>query len=213
MKSIRIQNLKSIVDSGNIELNNMTVVIGKNSSGKSTLLRVFPLLKQSMTKRLSSPILWYGDYVDFGSFQKAITNGVNNDGVITFHFVIDDFCVFTEPDKYSYKDVELTLSLNDKDIVYYQFDISGYGKISFKLVDGLYKLFFNDAPNDNIVYVPSLSNSFFPVRKRNDSNEGIYRYLNYYPIDEEYLMLEENYPFSSYHVFKSNLELLFSNDK
>ena len=65
MKSIRIQNLKSIVDSGNIELNNMTVVIGKNSSGKSTLLRVFPLLKQSMTKRLSSPILWYGDYVDF----------------------------------------------------------------------------------------------------------------------------------------------------
>ena len=45
------------------------------SSGKSTFLRTFSLLKQSMIKKAQGPILWYGGpngYVDCGSFQNAL---------------------------------------------------------------------------------------------------------------------------------------------
>ena len=65
MKSLRIQNLKSIKDSGNIDIKPLTILIGRNSSGKSSFVRSLPLLKQSAMKKLSSPILWYGEYVEF----------------------------------------------------------------------------------------------------------------------------------------------------
>ena len=74
INSLCIKNLKSIKDSGIIELKPLNVLIGKNSSGKSSLLRVFPLMKQSYELNLSDPILWYGKYVDFGSFNNSINS-------------------------------------------------------------------------------------------------------------------------------------------
>ena len=48
MDSIRIQNLRSLKDSGRIEIRPLVLLVGANSSGKSTFLRTFPLLKQSL---------------------------------------------------------------------------------------------------------------------------------------------------------------------
>jgi predicted ATPase len=60
--------------------------VGRNSSGKSTFLRAFPLLRQSVETATESPILWYrADYVDFGSIQDAI-NDRSNDRRVTFEF-------------------------------------------------------------------------------------------------------------------------------
>ena len=143
MEAIRIQNLKSILDSGEIELKDMTVVIGKNSSGKSTLLRVFPLLKQSIAKRLSSPILWYGDYVDFGSFKKALHRDTQREEIIL------TFSLGKIPLLNAYSDsfrVETTLSLtfNDKNISEYRICLNGYGELLFKLSSkGYYQLLLN----------------------------------------------------------------------
>ena len=75
MNSLRVQNLKSIKDSTYIEIKPLTVLIGKNSCGKSSFIRTFPLLKQSLTKKISAPILWYGEYVDFGSFRNSLSSG------------------------------------------------------------------------------------------------------------------------------------------
>lgn len=85
MEAIRIENLKSLIDTGQIPLKSMNLLLGPNSSGKSTFLRVFPLLKQSIEVRTRGPILWYGDYVDFGNYATAVHKGASE---IAFHFDI-----------------------------------------------------------------------------------------------------------------------------
>lgn len=75
MDSIRIRNLRSLKDTEDISIKKINILVGTNSSGKSTFLRVFPLLKQSFNKKINGPILWCGDdddYVDFGSFKEAL---------------------------------------------------------------------------------------------------------------------------------------------
>lgn len=71
INNIRIKNLRSLVDTGSITLKPLTVLVGKNSSGKSTFARTFPLLKQSIEEATKGPILWYGRLVDFGDFNTA----------------------------------------------------------------------------------------------------------------------------------------------
>lgn len=82
---IRIKNLRSLEDTGNVQINPITVLLGENSSGKSTFLRAFPLLKQSVETNTRSSILWYGKYVDFGDFDQAL-NRNNNEKEISFTF-------------------------------------------------------------------------------------------------------------------------------
>lgn len=87
LESIRIENVRSLKDTGTVSLPPVTLLVGQNSSGKSTFLRTFPLIKQSISKRTDGPLLWAGDvddYVDFGSFSEALTN----DGAesMSFHF-------------------------------------------------------------------------------------------------------------------------------
>lgn len=89
MKSIEIKNMRCLKDTGIIELPPITILVGENSSGKSTFLRSFPLLKQSFRKRKNGPILWagdYDDYVDFGSFPETITRDGSQDISFRFEF-------------------------------------------------------------------------------------------------------------------------------
>src|SRR5437899_3142974 len=71
LNDIRIQNLRSLVDTGSISLKPLTLLVGANSSGKSTFLRFFPLLRQSVETPTDAPLLWFGRYVDFGSLEEA----------------------------------------------------------------------------------------------------------------------------------------------
>ena len=89
MKSIRIKNLKSIQDSGEIEIKPITVFVGKNSSGKSSLIRCFPLFKQSAESKILGTILWSGKYVDYGSFEESINYKEKSGSLreISFSFV------------------------------------------------------------------------------------------------------------------------------
>ena len=48
ISSFRVQNLRAIADSGHIPLRRVNILVGKNSSGKSSILRLFPLLRQSV---------------------------------------------------------------------------------------------------------------------------------------------------------------------
>ena len=79
MLSIGVQNLRSLYNIDEIEIKPITVLLGKNSAGKSTFLRMFPLLKQSIEDRTSEPILWYGDYVDFGDFEESKCKNINKE--------------------------------------------------------------------------------------------------------------------------------------
>jgi len=72
MNAIGIENLRCLSDTGLIKLKPITVLLGQNSSGKSTFLRALPLLRQSVESRTMGPLLWAGRFVDFGSFHEAI---------------------------------------------------------------------------------------------------------------------------------------------
>ncbi|MGP8015679.1 MAG: AAA family ATPase, partial [Smithella sp.] len=85
MKTIRIKNLRSILDTSDIEVKPITILVGKNNSGKSSFLRLFSLLRQSVESRTRSPLLWYGQYVDYGSFKDALRKESDN-GKITLAF-------------------------------------------------------------------------------------------------------------------------------
>jgi predicted ATPase len=72
MESIRVSNLRCLADSTTIEIKPISLLVGANSSGKSTFLRVFPLLKQSHEMRTLSGLgLSEGD-VNFGFFSEAL---------------------------------------------------------------------------------------------------------------------------------------------
>jgi hypothetical protein len=69
-----VRNLRALRDTGWIQIRPINILVGKNSSGKSSLARVFPLLKQSAERRKQAPLLWYGRLVDFGSFADAVSS-------------------------------------------------------------------------------------------------------------------------------------------
>lgn len=79
MQSLRIKNFRSISDSGDIQIKPITIFLGKNSCGKSSFIRTFPLIKQSLEKDISEPLLWYGDYVDFGDYKNILPFGSESD--------------------------------------------------------------------------------------------------------------------------------------
>ena len=84
IKQIRIQNLRSLVDTGFIEIKPLTILLGANSSGKSTFLRSFPLFTQSVNKSLREPISWFDDaFVDFGDYDTAKSKlSAENEGIM-----------------------------------------------------------------------------------------------------------------------------------
>lgn len=126
LKAIQVKNVRSLVDTGIVPLSPITLLVGENSSGKSTFLRTFPLIKQSIMKRTDGPLLWAGDsddYVDFGSFSETVSNnGAKN---ITFQFRFSKRC-FNHPRFLSIDSVRRVLNgiLKDADTVDYEITIS-----------------------------------------------------------------------------------------
>lgn len=85
MDSIRIENLRSLADTRFVDLKPITLLLGQNNSGKSTFLRAIPLLRQSVESRTTGPILWYGQFVDYGGFSVALNTKAEK-REIGFHF-------------------------------------------------------------------------------------------------------------------------------
>lgn len=86
LEGFGVKNLRSLFDTGLVPIRPITLLVGRNSSGKSTFLRVFPLLRQSVETRRNSPILWQHDrYVDFGSLIDA-SNHELPEPTVTFCF-------------------------------------------------------------------------------------------------------------------------------
>lgn len=81
MDSLRIRNLRSLKDTGDIKFKKINVFVGQNSSGKSSFVRTLPLLKQSSQVKTVSDILWYGPFVDFGSFDEALSRTASEEAI------------------------------------------------------------------------------------------------------------------------------------
>lgn len=76
LAGVGVRRLRTLFDLGTpIRLTPITVLIGRNSAGKSTFARLLPLLRQSAERRKRGPILWFDDLVDFGTLGQAVTRG------------------------------------------------------------------------------------------------------------------------------------------
>lgn len=87
MQSVNIKNLRSLTDTGDVPIKDVNVLVGQNSSGKSTFLRTFLLIRQSILRNTRGPILWYDDsFVDFGSYEESKNRYVSNEEGIQLGF-------------------------------------------------------------------------------------------------------------------------------
>jgi predicted ATPase len=76
METLRVANLRSLVDTGEIALKPLTLLVGQNAAGKSTFARVLPLLRQGAQTEIAAPVLWWAEGgVDFGTFEQAVRRG------------------------------------------------------------------------------------------------------------------------------------------
>jgi predicted ATPase len=70
---LRVQNLKSVADSGPVELCPLTFLMGPNSSGKSTLLQAILVARQTVDSRdIKNPLAVEGYYAQLGSYREFI---------------------------------------------------------------------------------------------------------------------------------------------
>jgi predicted ATPase len=82
---IQLRNVRSLTDTGRVAIAPITLLLGQNSSGKSTFVRFLPLLKQGAEARTREPFLWLGRLVDFGGTSEAFSKfAANNRMGLTF---------------------------------------------------------------------------------------------------------------------------------
>ena len=88
LKAITVSNLRSFREPTRFEIAPITVFIGQNSAGKSSITRLFPLMKQSVEQLGASTVLWNSLYVDYGSIEEVISHDADEKN-LTFTFELD----------------------------------------------------------------------------------------------------------------------------
>jgi AAA15 family ATPase/GTPase len=74
LKSWLIQNFKPILDSGELKLAPVTVLAGRNSSGKSSLIQSILMIAQTLSSRiLDRALLPNGPIVQLGTFEDILS--------------------------------------------------------------------------------------------------------------------------------------------
>ena len=84
-KSMSLKNFKAYKDSGDVPLAPLTVIVGANNSGKSTLFHALLLLKQTAQDREQRPLLLTNsDFIELNGFYDIL----NKDAVTQPSFAI-----------------------------------------------------------------------------------------------------------------------------
>lgn len=193
MNSLKINNLKCLNMQESIPIKPITVLLGNNSSGKSTFLRTFPLFQQSLEAETQEPLLWYGEYVDFGNFNTSLRREATPE-IISFEYSTGKNDFKNKLNHHIYVSlgylhrvnlnvedikVKFEISRKDKDISYISFiKVSFFDQsFSIKFKNNLEVLNFeiNDKTvdfikNTNKIKAITSRNSFFPDRFSESEN-------------------------------------------
>ena len=87
VKSISFENYKAFFEEQTMQLKPITILIGKNSSGKSSIAKLFTLLENSLTGDIDEPLLLKNSGVELGDgFDNLFFD--NNPGGIPLKFKI-----------------------------------------------------------------------------------------------------------------------------
>ena len=86
IKKLKIENFKSIKDSGELELKNINILIGSNGAGKSNFLNFFKFLKK---------IYYWKDFNSYilqnGGTEKFLCYGLKNSEYLSGEIVVSEF--------------------------------------------------------------------------------------------------------------------------
>lgn len=117
MDKLRLRNYRCFDDTGDIELKPITLLLGANSSGKSSFIKFFPLLQQSLETRVDGLFLWDGQYVDFKNFKNTVRNG---EGEIVIDYTIGylEAALLYKRRVQIIKDVVVSMTLGEKEEYY-----------------------------------------------------------------------------------------------
>ncbi len=98
---IRMKNFKSWKDSGEVKLAPLTGFFGTNSSGKSSLLQMLLLLKQTAERKDVEEVIFFGDessYVNLGEFREVVHGHTSEESIeLEFGCRLQNFLVFRHP--------------------------------------------------------------------------------------------------------------------
>lgn len=109
METLRLSNYKCFEDTGIFAFKPINLLVGANSSGKSSFLEFLPLLKQSIGVRKNGSLLWNSsEGIDTQDFLNTVHNGK---GDIAFNFSLNSKYVFDKfPKELSSTNVYITIS-------------------------------------------------------------------------------------------------------
>lgn len=90
MNNLRLKNYRCFTDTGDIKFRPITILIGANSTGKSSVLKFFPLLKQTVGEFVNGLFLWTGPLVDLKDFKNTLRD---DEKEMTIGFTINELPV------------------------------------------------------------------------------------------------------------------------
>ena len=70
LKKISLSNFKAFKKMEELEIRNLTVVVGRNSCGKSSLMQSLLLLKQTLESQNTTPLCLEGKYLKFSNLKE-----------------------------------------------------------------------------------------------------------------------------------------------
>lgn len=80
LEQIKFRNYKAFKEEETLEVKPITILIGKNSSGKSSLCKLFPLLENSMSGKIDTTFLLKNKEISIGTrYQDLFHNGILSD--------------------------------------------------------------------------------------------------------------------------------------
>ena len=90
LRSISFENYKAFYEKQTIQIKPITILIGKNSSGKSSIAKLFTLLENSLSGEIDEPLLLSNNGVELGADFENLFFGNSLSGELKFNLIFDN---------------------------------------------------------------------------------------------------------------------------
>lgn len=148
MDSLRLKNFRCLEDTGLIDLAPLNILVGANSSGKSSFLKFFYLLKQTIRENRRGVFLWNSqnaNSVDFKDFSNTVKDGKGSIGV---EFTVESLPIYRRYGRTNsiVEKVEVSLTVSKLDEYFDYLE-----QLDIKFGDQVINLHFDKKMSCNIV--------------------------------------------------------------
>lgn len=119
IKKLQIKNFKCLKDTGKLKISPLTLLVGPNSSGKSSLIYALLILKQTVDSRdVLNPLLINSNYIKLGTYKDLIYG----------HKIRKNLCVFIEFEHHQRSLTEELFPIGEKMTINTKFMYNEYSK-------------------------------------------------------------------------------------